>query len=49
MTIQNIVSVPMPVELEEQVTQAAAVRGISRSELIRQAIINFLEINYDRL
>jgi metal-responsive CopG/Arc/MetJ family transcriptional regulator len=43
MTIQNIISLPMPVDLEAQASDAAAVRGISRSELIRQAVIKFLE------
>ena len=44
MTMQNIVSVPMPVDLEAQAKQAAARLDISRSELIRRAVIKFLEV-----
>jgi len=44
MTVQNIVSVPMSVDLEAQVKRAAARQGISLSALIRRAVINFLEV-----
>ncbi len=42
--MQNLfVSLAMPAGLAQQARIAAAVRGISRSELIRQAVIKFLE------
>ena len=39
------VTTPMPPKLEQEARQAAARLDISRSELIRRAVIKFLEVS----